>query len=89
MPIEKIPSKSSELFVQSFKEFIKNSDLIEISIKDSLGQNICGRLVEVSFDEKTNTPQVSLRLPYETELVKVNLLPGEIILAHKTRSFRV
>lgn len=89
MPIEKIPSKSSELFVQSFKEFIKNSDLIEISIKDSLGQNICGRLVEVSLDEKTSTPQVSLRLPYETELVKVNLLPGEIILAHKTRSFRV
>ena len=76
MPIEKIPSKSSELFVQSFKEFIKNSDLIEISIKDSLGQNICGRLVEVSFDEKTNTPQVSLRLPYETELVKVNFRIG-------------
>jgi hypothetical protein len=89
MSIEKISSHPSELVVQQLKEFVKNSDLIEISIKDSFGKNICGRLVEISFDDKTNTPQISLRLPYESELFKVNLLAGEIILAHKTRSFRV
>jgi hypothetical protein len=87
MKLEKIPNFKSEAFVAKLSSFLAEADLVEVSIKDSFGQNITGKLVEVFFDEKTQSPFLVIKRPYETELAKIKLEPGEKIIAHRTRVF--
>lgn len=89
MKLEKIVNTKSELFVEKLKSALDDSDFIEISIKDSFGQNIAGKLVEVFYDQKTNSAHITLRKPYESDLIKVKLESGEKIIAHKTKVFTV
>ena len=89
MKLEKIINTKSEVFVEKLRSALDDADFIEISIKDSFGQNITGKLVEVFFDQKTGSANVTLKRPYESELVKVKLESGEKIIAHKTKVFTV
>jgi hypothetical protein len=89
MSIEKITPHKSESFATKLKEFLADADLVEVSIKDSFGQNIVGKLIEVFYDDKTGTTWVSIRRPYEAEISRLKLENGESITAHKTRTFRV
>ena len=89
MKLEKIINTKSEVFVEKLRSALDDADFIEISIKDSFGQNITGKLVEVFFDQKTSSAHVTLKRPYESELVKVKLESGEKIIAHKTKVFTV
>ena len=87
MKLEKIPNIKSEAFVTKLTNFLSEADLVEVSIKDSFGQNITGKLIEVFFDEKTQSPYLIIKRPYEVELSRVKLEPGEKVIAHKTRVF--
>lgn len=89
MKLEKIINTKSELFVEKLKSDLDDADFIEISIKDSFGQNITGKLVEVFFDQKNGSANITLKRPYESELVKVKLESGEKIIAHKIKAFTV
>lgn len=89
MSIEKLISNKSEYFAMKLKEFLSDADLVEVSIKDSFGQNIIGKLIEVFWDEKTGSTWVTIKRPYESEVSKLKLENGESITAHKTRTFRV
>jgi len=89
MKLEKIINTKSEAFVEKLRSALDDADLIEISIKDSFGQNITGKLVEVFYDQKTNSANMTLKRPYESDLVKVKLESGEKIIAHKTKVFTV
>ena len=89
MKLEKIITTKSEAFVEKLKSTLDDADFIELSIKDSFGQNITGKLIEVFFDQKTGSAHVTLKRPYEFELVKVRLESGEKIIAHKTQVFTV
>lgn len=89
MKLEKIINTKSEVFVEKLKSALDDADFIELSIKDSFGQNITGKLIEVFFDQKTGSAHVTLKRPYESELVKVKLESGEKIIAHKTKVFTV
>ena len=87
MKLEKIPNFRSEAFVERLAAFLSDADIVEVSVKDSFGQNITGKLVEVFFDEKTQSPYIVIRKPYENDLSRVKLEPGEKIITHKTRVF--
>lgn len=89
MKLEKIISSKSEAFVEKLRTCLDDSDFIEISIKDSFGQNIKGKLIEVFFDQKTSSPFVVLLKQYETEPVRIRLEQGEKIIAHKIKVFTV
>jgi small nuclear ribonucleoprotein (snRNP)-like protein len=89
MKLEKIISSKSEAFVEKLRSSLDDSDFIEISIKDSFGQNIKGKLVEVFFDQKSNSPIIVLLKQYEAEPVKIKLEQGEKIIAHKIKVFTV
>lgn len=89
MSIEKLISNKSESFALRLREFLSDADLVEISLKDSFGQNIIGKLIEVFWDEKTGSTWITLKRPYEAEVFRMKLENGESITAHKTRTFRV
>ena len=89
MSIEKITSHKSESFALKLKEFLADADLVEVSIKDSFGQNIVGKLIEVFYDDKTGKTWVSIKRPYDSEVSRLKLESGESITAHKTRTLRV
>lgn len=89
MKLEKINNTKSEFFIQKLSAELSEADLIEISIKDSFGQNIKGKLVEVFYDSKTDAPWIIIRKPYESELSRVKLESGEKIIAHKTKVYTV
>ena len=89
MSIEKLTSNRSESFALKLTEFLSDADLVEVSVKDSFGQNIIGKLIEVFWDDKTSSTWITIKRPYETELSKLKLENGESITAHKTRTFRV
>lgn len=89
MSIEKLTSSRSESLAIKLKEFLADADLVEVSIKDSSGKNIIGKLVEIIWDEKAGSTWVTIRQPYETELSRLKLENGESITAHKTKTFRV
>ena len=89
MKLEKIINAKSELFVEKLKFCLDDSDFIEISVKDSFGQNITGRLSEVFYDQKTSSACIVIKRPYESELTKVKLESGEKIIVHKTKVFTV
>lgn len=89
MKLEKINHTKSELFIQKISSALEDADLIEISVKDSFGQNITGKLVEAFYDPKTDSPCIVIKRPYDSELSRVKLEPGEKIITHKTRVFTV
>lgn len=89
MSIEKIISSKSESFASRLKEFLSDSDLVEISIKDSFGQNIVGKLIEIESDDRAGSTWITIRRPYDLEPSRLKLESGESIIAHKTRTFRV
>ena len=89
MSIEKLTSNKSDSFALKLTEFLSDADLVEVSVKDSFGQNIIGKLIEVFWDDKTSSTWITIKKPYETELSKLKLENGESIIAHKTRTFRV
>lgn len=89
MSIEKLTSNKSDSFALKLTEFLLDADLVEVSVKDSFGQNIIGKLIEVFWDDKTSSTWITIKKPYETELSKLKLENGESIIAHKTRTFRV
>jgi len=89
MKLEKIINSKSEAFVEKLKSSLDDSDFIEISIKDSFGQNIKGKLIEVFLDQKTSSPVIVLLKQYEPEPVKIKLEQGEKIMAHKIKVFTV
>lgn len=89
MSIEKIISSKSESFASRLKEFLSDSDLVEISMRDSFGPNIIGRLIEIEYDDRTGSTWITIRKPYELEASKLKLEVGENIIIHKTRTFRV
>ena len=89
MKLEKINNTKSEFFIQKLSAALSEADLVEISIKDSFGQNIKGKLVEVFYDSKTDTPWIIIKKPYESELSRVKLESGEKIIAHKTKVYTV
>jgi hypothetical protein len=89
MKLEKINNTKSELFVQKMAAVLAEADLIEISVKDAFGQNIRGKLVEIFYDQKSDSPCIIMQKPYESELVKIKLESGEKVITHKTRIYSV
>jgi hypothetical protein len=89
MKLEKMNHTKSELFIKKIGSALAEADLVEISVKDSFGQNITGKLVEVFYDQKTDAPWIVIRKPYDSETSKVKLESGEKIIVHKTRVFTV
>jgi hypothetical protein len=89
MSIEKLTSGKSDSFALRLKEFLSDADLVEVSIKDSSGQNIVGKLIEISYDDKTSSTWITIKRPYESESCRLKLDKGESIIAHKTRAFKV
>jgi hypothetical protein len=89
MSIEKITPPKSDSFAVKLKEFLADASLVEVSIKDSFGQNIVGKLIEVFYDDKTGTTWISIRRPYDSEVCRLRLESGESITAHKTKTLRV
>ena len=89
MKLEKINNTKSELFIQKISAALAEADLIEVSVKDSFGQNITGKLVEVFYDSKSDSPCIVIKKHYESELSRVKLEPGEKIITHKTKVFTV
>jgi len=89
MSIEKLTSGKSDSFALRLKEFLSDADLVEVSIKDSSGQNILGKLIEISYDDKTSSTWIIIKRPYESEPCRLKLDKEESIIAHKTRAFKV
>lgn len=89
MSIEKLTSGKSDSFALRLKEFLSDADLVEVSIKDSLGQNIVGKLIEIASDDRSGSTWITIKRPYDSEACKLKLESGESIIAHKTRAFKV
>jgi hypothetical protein len=89
MSIEKLTSVKSDSFAIKLKEFLSDADLVEVSIKDSSGQNIVGKLIEITYDDRTGSTWITIKRPYESEVCRLKLEREESIIAHKTRAFKV
>jgi hypothetical protein len=89
MSIEKLTSGKSDSFAIKLKEFLSDADLVEVSIKDSSGQNIVGKLIEITYDDRTGSTWITIKRPYESEVCRLKLEREESIIAHKTRAFKV
>jgi hypothetical protein len=89
MSIEKLTSVKSDSFAIKLKEFLSDADLVEVSIKDSSGQNIVGKLIEIIYDDRTGSTWITIKRPYESEVCRLKLEREESIIAHKTRAFKV